>query len=586
MTDHTFIPGKDAALEDSIERFQTKLQALGFDIEEASWLNPVPNVWSVHIRDKECSLCFTNGKGASKKAALASALGEYFERLSTNYFFADFYLGEQVANGDFVHYPNEKWFPIEGDQLPTGLLDSFTRKFYNPDGEVTADMLVDLQSGNEERGIVALPFERQSDRQTVYIPMNIVGNLYVSNGMSAGNTRTEARTQGLSEVFERHVKNKIIAEAISLPQIPGEVIARYPGIKASIDALEAEGFPIYSFDASLGGRYPVICVVLLNPSNGTCFASFGAHPRFEVAFERTVTELLQGRSLKDLDVFVPPSFDNEQVADHHNLETHFIDSSGLISWDLFKEESDFEFADWDFRGTSQEEFDHLIGIFHELEQPVYIADYEHLGVYACRILVPGMSDIYPVEDLLLANNTMGAHLRETILALPALEWDADQYMALFDQLDEEGHDERTRVRELLGIAAAKGAALHTLRVGELKAMLALAAGDLESALDLIDWTMEFNQSVFPADRAAYYRALRACVELFLDEDRDPEQYRPVFARMFGEETLAQAWANARGEARFHGLEAADLSLSQFPLHQKLLAAYEKLQKAKRIHTWN
>lgn len=586
MTDHTFIPGKDAALEDSIERFQTKLQALGFDIEEASWLNPVPNVWSVHIRDKECSLCFTNGKGASKKAALASALGEYFERLSTNYFFADFYLGEQVANGNFVHYPNEKWFPIEGDQLPTGLLDSFTRKFYNPDGEVTADMLVDLQSGNEERGIVALPFERQSDRQTVYIPMNIVGNLYVSNGMSAGNTRTEARTQGLSEVFERHVKNKIIAEAISLPQIPGEVIARYPGIKASIDALEAEGFPIYSFDASLGGRYPVICVVLLNPSNGTCFASFGAHPRFEVAFERTVTELLQGRSLKDLDVFVPPSFDNEQVADHHNLETHFIDSSGLISWDLFKEESDFEFADWDFRGTSQEEFDHLIGIFHELEQPVYIADYEHLGVYACRILVPGMSDIYPVEDLLLANNTMGAHLRETILALPALEWDAEQYMALFDQLDEEGHDERTRVRELLGIAAAKGTALHTLRVGELKAMLALAAGDLESALDLIDWTMEFNQSVFPADRAAYYRALRACVELFLDEERDPEQYRPVFARMFGEETLAQAWANARGEARFHGLEAADLSLSQFPLHQKLLAAYEKLQKAKRIHTWN
>lgn len=117
MTDHTFIPGKDAALEDSIERFQNKLQALGFDIEEASWLNPVPNVWSVHIRDKECALCFTNGKGASKKAALASALGEYFERLSTNYFFADFYLGEQVANGDFVHYPNEKWFPIQGDQL-------------------------------------------------------------------------------------------------------------------------------------------------------------------------------------------------------------------------------------------------------------------------------------------------------------------------------------------------------------------------------------------------------------------------------------------------------------------------------------
>ena len=94
----TFIPGKDAALEDSIARFQQKLTDLGFNIEEASWLNPVPHVWSVHIRDKDCALCFTNGKGATKKAALASALGEYFERLSTNYFFADFWLGETIAN--------------------------------------------------------------------------------------------------------------------------------------------------------------------------------------------------------------------------------------------------------------------------------------------------------------------------------------------------------------------------------------------------------------------------------------------------------------------------------------------------------
>ena len=48
---------------------------------------------------------------------------------------------------------------------------------------------------------------------------------------------------------------------------------RYPSIQASIEKLEEEGFPIYAFDASLGGKYPVICVVLLNPNNGTCFAS-------------------------------------------------------------------------------------------------------------------------------------------------------------------------------------------------------------------------------------------------------------------------------------------------------------------------
>ncbi|GAA3538719.1 30S ribosomal protein S12 methylthiotransferase accessory factor YcaO [Zobellella aerophila] len=582
----TFIPSKDAALEDSISYFQQQLSTLGFNIEEASWLNPVPNVWSVHIRDQDCPLCFTNGKGASKKAALASALGEYFERLATNYFFADFYLGQDMAQGDFVHYPNEKWFPLTQDNsLPAGMLDDYTRGFYDPDGELTADMLIDLQSGNAERGICALPFARQDNGQTVYIPMNIVGNLYVSNGMSAGNTRTEARTQGLSEVFERHIKNRIISERISLPAIPAEVMARYPHIQESIAALETEGFPIYAFDASLGGEYPVICVVLFNPANGTCFASFGAHPRFEVALERTVTELLQGRSLKDLDVFVPPSFEDDEVADHHNLETHFIDSSGLISWDMFKEQADYEFADWDFSGSSEQEFSHLMAIFNRLQQPVYIADYEHLGVYACRILVPGMSDIYPVEDMLLANNNMGAHLRATILSLPGSDADGEQLMGFYERLEEEGLDDFTRVRELIGIAPNKGTAWHTLRVGELKGMLALAAGELETALDYVDWTLSFNASVFSEARHNYYRCLKASLELHLDDSRQPAQFRAAFEHMFGIDTVDQAWQQIAGSARFHGLTVADESLRDFAAHQALLATYEKLQQAKRAAQW-
>jgi hypothetical protein len=72
------------------------LENLGIRIEVASWRNPVPHVWSVHIRDAESPMCFTNGKGATKNAALASALGEYLERISTNYFYSDYYLGEEI----------------------------------------------------------------------------------------------------------------------------------------------------------------------------------------------------------------------------------------------------------------------------------------------------------------------------------------------------------------------------------------------------------------------------------------------------------------------------------------------------------
>lgn len=583
MIEQTFIPGKDAALEDSIAKFQQKLTALGFNIEEASWLNPVPNVWSVHIRDKDCPQCFSNGKGASKKAALASALGEYFERLSTNYFFADFYLGQEIANGEFVHYPSEKWFSIEDEStLPEGILDDHLLNYFDPEGELTPELLVDLQSGNYDRGIVAMPYVRQSDEQTVYIPQSIIANLYVSNGMSAGNTKFEARVQGLSEVFERYVKNKIIVEAISLPEIPKEVMDRYPSIQASIAKLEEEGFPIYAFDASLGGKYPVICVVLLNPNNGTCFASFGAHPNFQVALERTVTELLQGRSLKDLDVFAPPSFNNEDVADHANLETHFIDSSGLISWDLFKQTPDYEFTDWDFSGTTQEEYENLMAIFRKENKEVYIMDYSHLDVYACRIIVPGMSDIYPVDDLIYANNNMGMDWREILLDLPNWHHDSATYQELLEELDNQNIDDATRVREFIGIVAPKTSGWTTLRIGELKSMLHLALGELEQALDWANWTLNMNASVFTAERANYYRALISIIELHLDENRDSMQYRTALEKMYGKDAVKQAWeATAENGNPFYNLPASDEQLRNFKEHQSLLNAYAKLQKAKR-----
>ncbi len=104
MQTESFIPGKDASLESTIHTMQHKLTARGFNLDESSWLNPVESIWSVHVRDQECPMLFANGKGATKLAARASALGEFFERLNTHYFWTHFYLGESRANRSFVHY--------------------------------------------------------------------------------------------------------------------------------------------------------------------------------------------------------------------------------------------------------------------------------------------------------------------------------------------------------------------------------------------------------------------------------------------------------------------------------------------------
>lgn len=56
--------------------------------------------------------------------------------------------------------------------------------------------------------------------------------------MSAGNTLAEAQVQCLSEIFERAVKREILEGEIALPDVPQEVLARYPGILAGIQGLE------------------------------------------------------------------------------------------------------------------------------------------------------------------------------------------------------------------------------------------------------------------------------------------------------------------------------------------------------------
>ena len=574
MLHTTFIPGKDAALETTISLLQGKLQQLGFHIEERSWLNPVDGIWSVHIRDRDCPLLFTNGKGATRLACLASALGEFFERLSTNYFWTHFYLGPDIANRDFVHYPQERWFALTEDgSWPEELLTPALQQLYNPQGAVDAASLVDFNSGNVERGICAIPYVRQRDGQTVYFPVNIIGNLYVSNGMSAGNTALEARAQALSEVFERSVKARIISEGLCLPDVPESVVARYPRIARSIAELREAGFGILVKDASLGGQYPVMNVTLLNPQDQGCFASFGAHPRFEVALERALTELLQGRALDALSGFPAPGFDLDETASSTNIEIHFVDSSGVIHWKFLGSEPDFPFVDWNFSSNTAEDHDWCLARLHQDGHDVFVAEFTHLGVYACRILVPGLSEIYPLDDLEFENNSIANDFREAVLNLSDL--DDEECTDLLETLNESTLADHRPVAGLIGLAPEPGSFWSDLRVGELKTLLALAVGDEAATLEGCDWVLHFDQ-IDPQRRLVY-----ACIQslIRLADMGDSGPYLDALALLYGAGPLAQAHALIMQEDRFMGLSAPGLVLDGCELHHKLLRAYDKVHAA-------
>ncbi len=578
---NTFILGKDLPLEQTIANMSGILADLGIKIEIASWRNIIPNVWSLHIRDAHSPMCFTNGKGATKESALASALGEYIERLNNNHFYAGAYWGEDLANSEFVHYPNEQWFkPGKKDALPKEILDPYCLQIYNPEGELKGSHLIDTNSGNVARGICSLPFVRHSDHEVVYFPSNLVENLFVSNGMSAGNTLAEAQVQCLSEIFERAVKREILEGEICLPDVPAHVLAKYPSIMAGIQGLEAQGFPVLVKDASLGGSYPVMCVTLMNPRTGGVFASFGAHPNLEVALERSLTELLQGRSFEGLNDLPPPTFESNAVTEPYNFVEHFIDSSGIVSWRFFSDKADHEFVEWDFAGkgstANADEATALFGILESMGKEVYTTVHDQLGAIACRILVPGYSEIYPVEDLMWDNTNKALLFREDILNLHRL--DDASLAALLDRLENNELDEYADIATLIGIEFDENTEWGQLTVLELKLLIHLALKQLEAAQDLVGAFLQYNDNT--VERKLFYQALDVVLELALDPELKIENYEHNFRRMFGNARMDAVLGSVNGSVRFFGLTPTSMKLEGLDRHHRLIDSYKKLHSAR------
>ncbi|MCK8124581.1 OsmC domain/YcaO domain-containing protein [Pseudoalteromonas sp. 2CM39R] len=574
---NTFILGKDLPLEETIANMTAILEELGMKIEISSWRNIVPNVWSLHIRDAASPMCFTNGKGATKESALCSALGEFIERLNCNFFYNDQFLGEDIANSEFVHYPNEKWFALtDDDSLPEGILDDYTREIYNPDGELCGSHLIDTNSGNKERGICSIPYVRQSDGETVYFPSNLIENLFLSNGMSAGNNFAEAKVQCLSEIFERAVKRQIIEQEIVLPDVPQEVLNKYPGIVAGINGLEEQGFPVVVKDASLGGQFPVMCVTLMNPKTGGVFASFGAHPSFEVALERSLTELLQGRSFEGLNDVPKPTFNSMAVSEPENFVEHFIDSTGVISWRFFSAKHDYDFVEWDFSGSNEEETASLFGILESLGKEAYIAEFSDLGT-ACRILVPDYSEVYPVEDLIWDNTNKALNFREDILNLHRLS--EDQLADLVERLEESELDNYIDIITLIGIEFDENTVWGQLTILELKLLIYLALGDLEAAMELVEAFLQYNDNTI-VERGLFYQAMHATLEVALSDDLEIEDYIHSFTRMFGQETMDAVVGSINGDVMFYGLTETSMKLEGLDRHLRLIESYKKLHTAR------
>lgn len=574
MTPQAHPPGKDASLAATIKTATCLLDKIGFGAEPVTWLNPTPDCWSVHLRSKTCSQLYTNGKGTSSQASLASALGEYIERLSTNFFFADYFLAEDTdSSGSFLFFPNEKWYPAGDDDK---FLTKKLRQFYNSEHELQADHLFDHNSNASGRGICSLPFTDIASNETIYFPVSILNNLYVSNGMAAGNSKPECYSQALSEIIERYVKNIVIANGISLPDIPAPVLNKYPKISSILAELNKQHLKVMVKDCSLGGKFPVICVLLAHPASGGAYAAFGASYRFETAIERTLTELLQGRQLDQLGSFNPPVHELSLAADSFNLESHFVDSDGLLSWDMFKNQPDYSFTPWDFSGTSKREYILLRDLVARCGYRIYTADYNHCGMPACRIIVPGMSEIYPLDDLIWNNRNSGSKIRQQLLLLPHMN--SDQLNDFLENLEALNLNDHYLISDLTGVIFDNDSVWFSLSVGELKALLFLALKQYDPAREWCNWC--YDHGSLGQQRKRLFRLLHTLLGFILVGKKTSSYYSGI-KLYFTEKELHNAEQIIAGHITFPGLVFGNSWENISTNYANLIKHYRQINKVKK-----
>lgn len=271
---------KEASVEESIKNMQNALNKLNHRLVYSHEKHPLKNCYSINIASKDLpNHIYSNGKGSISQASLASALGEYIERLQTNNFFIDFalpkrkYFSDQSVCDFHSHFDQPEYLNKE-------LLE-----FYDPNSELTLEDLVDFNSDIKDQ-IVCLPFKNSTTNQQILFPLNILSNLYVSNGLASGNTPKEAQVQALCEIIERYVKIQIIQNQYALPSYDEERLKSFPAFFDDISALQKQGYKIEVLDASLGGVFPVTAISLINPNNHTMFVSFWLPPDFRGEFTK------------------------------------------------------------------------------------------------------------------------------------------------------------------------------------------------------------------------------------------------------------------------------------------------------------
>lgn len=378
---------KDRRPTDTINAVQEFLRGKDIHVEETN-TTCMGSCYAVTLVVENTNL-FVNGKGSSLEFARASAYGELMERVLTKVLFRYNYYDRYSKERDTIFFEDEVLF--DEAEYKNHLSELGLR---NCDYHSALDVQKYFTAFSSK--LVMEPFNTINGEKTKYFPVSVLDVLFGTNGMAFGNTLEEAKTQALSEVFERYCNKEIINKEIIMPQIPADgSIFKDRLLEEIVEVKEKTGLEVTIYDASLGKGYPVISVIFENKENNTYFVKFGAHFDINVATERCLTEMFQGRRNNQSDYMKEKTYLDDSLWRKKNLESILHTGDGYYPVDVVNGGiSEYKFEKWPEFDSNSEALEFYTNKLLEISDEVYFKVYKEKGFNVVRYLIPQVSQIY------------------------------------------------------------------------------------------------------------------------------------------------------------------------------------------------
>ena len=414
-------PYKVSSPYDTVQKIRTILYEHNIFLMEVGRKSKISNTYSDRIFVTDEGLdsldIGTNGKGMTARYALASAYGEFMERVQnmtiTPHFVPEgfFYKPENCerdypdynefldscnAESSFLFCPDEKWMAVEDVLKETKDILKNMRVYQKMPEEDLKQVLTEFSYKGR---LACVPFYSVFEDRTVYLPYILIKVNTGSNGMCAGNSPKEALIQGLSEIYERYAQQKIMMENLAAPDIDIELF-KGTAIYNRLIEMTKKHFGIQILDFSCDMDLPVVALKIIE-EDGRIAIHPGADPSPITALERCLTESYQGASLASRfqsEYMNPPEDpkDEEQVkAFYDNLKNSFINGTGAYPSNVQNDKRMPGFKGFAHPVTvsDDDDFQYLLDIAKRCGKNVYIRDNSYLGIPAFYVFIPGMSDI-------------------------------------------------------------------------------------------------------------------------------------------------------------------------------------------------